>query len=275
MGKCVLGRLAIATVAALTTLTWVTRAAAVQNIDSCQELTQFGETYRVTESLSSCGGCFIVANDRITIDLQQGFIQEICFPGEGEGITDSGIARDATTVKNGAVRGYNTGINLGASTRTTLRNLTVEDNTGHGIVVGNQSLVKDCTASRNGFNGIQGGDRVQVENCDVMANGFDGIGVRDHCLVTRNVAIMNGSAFPGARGITVRESCTVSLNVSNANKIGILAGQKNLITGNTVNDNAGVGIFVHCPTTVTHNKSSGNGSNYFLLGSKCFANDNH
>ena len=68
------------TVTALITLTAMTApaAAGVTNIDACQTLDKLGETYRVTQSLSSCGDCLVVANDRITIDLQEQSIQSAC-----------------------------------------------------------------------------------------------------------------------------------------------------------------------------------------------------
>src|SRR5262245_55105734 len=84
-------------------------ATGVTNIDACQTLDKFGETYRVTQDISSCSlfpACLTVANDRITIDLQGHQIASGCIFA----ITDGGIARDSITVKNGVVSAHFTGI---------------------------------------------------------------------------------------------------------------------------------------------------------------------
>ena len=80
MSQDLVGRGALAMVTALITLTamMAPAAAGVTNIDASQTLDKFGETYRVTQSLSSCGDCLVVANDRITIDLQEQSIQSAC-----------------------------------------------------------------------------------------------------------------------------------------------------------------------------------------------------
>ena len=81
MSTHLLGRVALATMPALIMLTAMTPspAAAVMNIDGCQTLDKFGATYRVTQDLSSCDtACLVVANDRITIDLQGHEITSDC-----------------------------------------------------------------------------------------------------------------------------------------------------------------------------------------------------
>src|SRR5262249_12059790 len=126
MSPYLLGRVALATMPALIMLTSMTAStvAAVTNIDACQVLDKFGETYLATQDLSSCGtDCLVVANDRITIDLQGHQIFDDCV-SFGAGITDAGIARDGITVKNGTASLYFFGIDLSASTRTTVRNVT-------------------------------------------------------------------------------------------------------------------------------------------------------
>ena len=277
MSTYLLGRVALATMPALIMLTSMTAStvAAVTNIDACQVLDKFGETYRVTQDLSSCGNCLVVADDRITIDLQGHQISGNCFP-PGAGITDAGIARDSITVKNGTVSFYIVGIDLGASRRTTVRNVTALEN-GTGIAVGSQSLVKDCHARFNVTTGITGFDRVQVQGC-VVSGSSTGISVSgEQCLITSNDASNNGFL-----GIAAGERCTVSHNVANENgNSGIAVGGSgavgtgSLVTGNEANNNVAFGIIVVCPSTVTNNTATGNGSlNYEFFGTGCHTNNN-
>ena len=102
MGKRIVQGLAKAVFAVVLAMTWVTGAGAqVISIHTCQTLTTFGATYRLTDDIFACGDCLIVAANRITIDLQGfGIVQEIgCFSGSG--ITDGGVAREQIVVKNG------------------------------------------------------------------------------------------------------------------------------------------------------------------------------
>jgi len=286
MSTYLLGRLALATVPALIMLTAMTAspAAAVVNIDACQTLDQFGETYRVTQDLSSCDACLIVANDRITIDLQGHQIAGGC-PGDnfGAGITDARVARDSITVKNGTVSfydfgfdidlGFGFGIDLRASRRTTVRNVEASANVT-GIAVGSQSLVKDCHVHHNAGFGITGSDRVQIQGCRVSENG-NGISVGGQCLITRNDVSKNL-----IHGIEGGQRCTVSFNQANENgAVGILAlVGESLVTSNVANNNNVVGISVICPATVMNNTATGNGlQNYqfvVFMGDDCDTNNN-
>ena len=53
-------------------------------------------------------------------------------------------------------------------------------------------------------------------------------------------------------------------------------GTRSLVTGNTTNDNGGIGVEASCPSTVTNNKSSGNGlrTTTLQLGPGCRTNNN-
>ncbi len=55
---------------------------------------------------------------------------------------------------------------------------------------------------------------------------------------------------------------------------GVFDGTQSLVTGNTTNDNGGIGVEASCPSTVTNNKSSRNGSNYDINGPGCRTNNN-
>ena len=182
MGKRIVHRLARAAFAALLTITWVTGASAqVIEIDTCQTLATFGATYKLTDNIFTCGDCLIVAANRITIDLQ-GFqiVQDIgCFAGAA--ITDGGVARKLTTVKNGAtfsddIGSFDYGLDLRASSRSEVLVFDTIFNNIDGIAVGDRALVKDCLSVRNGRNGISGGDFVQVQVTGTFFNGLAGGG---------------------------------------------------------------------------------------------------
>jgi hypothetical protein len=51
--------------------------------------------------LARCGDCLVVANNRITIDLQGHSITGQC--ASSAGVTDGGLARDLTVVKDGSI----------------------------------------------------------------------------------------------------------------------------------------------------------------------------
>jgi len=112
--------------AALAVLVATTASAQVLHVDTCQALTTFGATYRLTDDLLACGTCLVVPADRITIDLQ-GFeiVRDIgCFTGSA--ITDAGVAREQITVKSGFtfsddIGSFDYGIDLRASVRTEVR----------------------------------------------------------------------------------------------------------------------------------------------------------
>ena len=67
------------------------------------DLNTFGETYVLTADLTSCGTCLVVANDRITIDLAGHTISVLRWRRR---VTDGGIPRQGTTVKNGTITGF-------------------------------------------------------------------------------------------------------------------------------------------------------------------------
>jgi len=324
MSKGLLRGLALAAFAALGTLTCVASAGAAEAITSCPTtLNTFGGTYVLADDLESCGTCLVVANDRITIDLAGHTISGLC---GGDGVSDGGTARQGTTVKNGAITGFEVGVLLPTSTRNQILNLTSSANSAIGIIVGEYSLVKgsagttgppclienngqngiiftctlssegcasfgriqDCTIAghvTNGGFGIIGGDRMFVRGNSVEDNGvgilvgdFSNVSFNDssnnvatglfagkRALVTGNTTKWNGTA-----GITTGGNTNVSHNTSNNNGGGGINvvvidpllddGTRNLVTGNTTNDNGLVGITAMCPGTVTNNKSSGNGS---------------
>jgi parallel beta-helix repeat protein len=285
MGMRFVRVLGCALLAALVAMTWVSGAAAVVTIAACDTLSTFGQTYNVTADLHADGGdCLVVGNNRITINLQGHSIIQDKPSAFGAGITDGGIPRDVTVVKNGSITGFVFGIELDSSTRNDVRNVTVFENALDGILVGDNSLVKAVAASDNGLTGILGGDgirgkdRAQVQDSEASGNGANGIRVGNLCLVTGNTAEENLED-----GIATGGSCTVSRNTASNNDDdgidvgheGEFDGSKSLVTANLTDDNFDVGRRVKCPSTVTNNVSSGNGQNFLFDGAGCFTSNNN
>jgi hypothetical protein len=239
-----------------------------------------GETYNLANDLASCGTCLTVANNRITINLKNFFIISDC---DGSptlavaditaGISDGAVARDLTTVRDGSIGGFDAGIDLTSSTRSTVLNISAAFNLFAGIAVGDTSLVKSSLAVLNFVDGIVVGERGQVQDNIASLNGFDGVGdgifAGNRCLITRNSAEGNAE-----EGIATGGSCTVSFNAANGNgddgidvgADGFFDGSRSLVTGNTAFDNGDVGIEAQCPSTVTFNNAAGNDLNYNLIG---------
>jgi hypothetical protein len=274
-------RLTTMTLALAATLTWVpaAHAAGAVNIDSCQTLSTANTVYKLTADLTSCGTCLVVANDRITIDLQGHSISSTC-PGKagsgsaisaGDGVT---TPRDLVVIRNGTVSGYSDGVFLPFSTRVSVLGIKATDNFTTGIHAGAQSLVKSSEASGNEA-GIQVGDRGQVQQSSAHNNRLYGIFADgDKCLITMNTANFNGFAGILAFG----NRCTESFNTANNNtQNGILTtGSANLVTGNVaLNNTSGIDYLVQCPSTVTNNDSTnGFPTFYDLIGTGCHTANN-
>jgi len=275
-------RIAAVTVTLVAALGWASLAGAAGAVDisSCQPLSTPNTVYKLTANLTRCGDCLVVASDRITIDLQGHSITGQC--KNSAGVTDRGVARDSTVVKNGSIASFGVGVLLSSSTRNQVRNIQVTSNI-IGIWAGDNSLVTSCSATFNrdmpeeyGY-GIIVGDHSQVEGCNASHNGLTGILAGDHCLITRNTANLNID-----EGIATGSSCIVSFNTAIFNEFdGIdvgdgssASGAHSLVTGNYVFGNGDGGIEVTCPSDVTNNTSSTNGSNYTFRGTNCHTANN-
>ncbi len=271
-------RAALTVAFAFATAIWVATAAAITPIASCpQTLDKPGETYTVANDLTVSGTCFTVAADRITIDFKDHALSGDLTPGAG--VTDGGVARLGTTVKNGSIDSFQTGIDLAASTRSQVLNMSVEANNGPGIAAGSHTLVKGrplqgrittCVVVTNGSDGIQVGDFSQVQTCFLTANDGDGIRAGSHALVTRNVSFLNAGA-----GIATEAFGTITWNVTDENGgDGISAGARSLVTNNVADDNSDHGIAVTCPGTVTNNEAMGNIGGDYLIPAGCMSHNN-
>ena len=255
--------------AALGALAWAATAGAVTVITSCpQTLAKPGETYVIDGDLTSEGTCLTVAADRITIDFRGWSI-------EGDGTTgaavsDGGVPRMLITLKNGLVAGFETGIDLAASTRSQILGMLVGDNVLDGIVSGARSLVKDCLVGFNDGDGISVGDFGQVQGCLVFENGVDGIRGAGHALVTANQSVLNFG-----NGITVGTFGTVTLNDSSGNDVdGIRVDERSHVNGNFADFNGDDGIEAVCPSTITNNGALGNGDQDYAIPPECIFHHN-
>jgi parallel beta-helix repeat protein len=282
----------------VTTLAAVDRASAAGAvlIDACQTLSDANTTYKLTTDLTSCDSCLIVANDKITIDLQGHSITSTCTStsqSERSAVTDQRNTFNVITIKNGFVSRYDFGVFLQTSTRVSVLAVTASNN-GAGIVAGPQSLVKGSEAFRNGI-GISVGPRGQVQQSNSHDNGSVGIFTSgDNCLITASTA--NGNVFAGI--LVESKRCTISFNTANNNRgPGISAGAADsgsghLVTHNVaLNNNSIVGCLgvsaclvnssnidfrIGCPSTVTDNDSTnGFPASYDLQGTGCHTTNNN
>lgn len=262
---------AVLAVAIVTALAGADRASAGV-ISACQTLSDFNTVYKLDTDLTSCGDCLVVANNKITIDLQGHSITSTC-PGGFSAITDL-AGFDLITVKNGTVSGYEIGVDLPDSTRVSVLGVKATNNSIVGIWVGD-GLVKSSEASGNDIGIEVDGDRGQVQQSNSHDNISIGIAaLGDHCLVTMNFANGNGHGI-----VAGGNKCTVSYNTANSNGVaGIDAGFSDggtghLVTRNTAINNADVDFNIACPSDVTNNTSSG--GSYNFIGPGCHLVNNN
>ncbi len=122
-----------------------------------------------------------------------------------------------------------------------------DTNNGSGINAGNGCKVAGCVASGNGRNGmgsgIVAGIRATVDNCNTVGNSVNGIFAGGDSSILNNHSSQNGGGTPGAGIVTT-------------------SGTGSRIEGNSVRDNAGVGINASSLDTIIHNTSGNKTTNY-------------
>jgi hypothetical protein len=256
----------LATLATLGATIWVAEASALTLVSSCpQILTKAGETYYLAADLRSAGSCLTVAADRVTIDFKD---HTITGDGSGALVTDGGVARVLTTVKRGTADSFETGIDLAASSRSSVLYMSSNYNTGDGIIVGTRGMVKGSMVGFNGGDGVRVGTFSQAQENVVYSNGEYGLVAGDSSLVTKNLTQSN------ANGMLVGKSSNVTGNLAGDNAgDGIHVGPGSQVNGNSATENRGVGIGVECPGMVTRNESWNNTTNYSDLKG-CRASNN-
>jgi hypothetical protein len=264
--KNVFWSLTLATLATLAATIWVAEASALTLVSSCpQTLSKAGETYYLAADLTAAGSCLTVAADRVTIDFKD---HTITGDGSGALVTDGGVARVLTTVKRGTADSFETGIDLAASSRSSVLYMSSNYNTGTGITLGTRGMVKGSMVGFNGGDGVSVGTYSQVQECVVYSNSGDGLVAGERSLVTKNLAQSN------TNGMIVGKFGNVTGNLAGDNAgDGIHVGSGSQVNGNTATENTGVGIWVECPAMVTWNESWNNATNYSNLAG-CRASNN-
>jgi hypothetical protein len=167
-------------------------------------------SYLVAENLFAAETAITVSAEKVTIDLN-GFT----LTGPGSGSSALGICltnADWSTVRNGAVREFETGIEVLSAVGCLIEQvLAAENGTGVSVVASNHCTVRDSRSLRNGTGiGVAVGVGNRVERCQVSDSAAPGIGLRvDECsgtLVLQNVLVANDS-----RGIQIDTSSTSTL----------------------------------------------------------------
>ena len=288
---------------------WAPGAHAATNVTTCQTLSVPGDYFLQNDVFACATDCFIIAADRVTLDLRSHNVYQFCSEPGTAGVTDNGTPRNNITIKNlgggGVISLFDHGIDLAASTRSSVLAVNTNVNATGGMKVGDRSLVKNCTVNDNGHVGITIGDFGQVEGCTLSGNGFDaGIKGGDHMLVTRttvtNTNLGTGivvgdfctisyseSSSNGIAGIQTGDRCNVTHNTANGNGIGtcpfggnedcngMSVGGSSSVVGNTENGNTDEGMEVGPNSTVTSNTANDNGEEGIEVDCPSTVTNNH
>ncbi|MFB5631519.1 MAG: nitrous oxide reductase family maturation protein NosD, partial [Nitrosopumilaceae archaeon] len=201
-------------------------------ISSCETLNIPGETYILTNDLTSTGTCFTITARGITLD---GNGHTLTGPGSQFGVKVNEYAT-GVTVMNMNISGFNTGIYVTASDASVIAN-TITNMGWSGIMVSNSCGV---TISENTIHSTVAGivakysTGIMIDKNNVDGNSQNGIRVTnvDGIIITDNSAIT-----PGARGIIVQHSNDGFLvdNISSGNEaILLFNSHNNTLVNNTI-----------------------------------------
>ena len=125
-------------------------------------------------NISTTGDCFILTGNDITIDLN-GFTITGDDDLNDRGIWDGGIPRENIVIRNGTIRDFNQGIEIGASDGCKVEGITAFSN-GAGIIVGDHCHVSHNIAINNRNAGIHTGTDSTV-SYNIANNNNSGIGL--------------------------------------------------------------------------------------------------
>lgn len=115
------------------------------DISACATITEPG-SYTVTQDLNANGTCIAIQADGVSINLAN---HSITGSGVGSGVSDQGGSYTSISVFDGTITGFQTAIDLGASSASIVRNVRATDNLLDGIVVGASSFLLQNIAVRN------------------------------------------------------------------------------------------------------------------------------
>jgi hypothetical protein len=192
-----------------------------------------------------------------------------CSAGSGDGIR---LVGDGSTVRDGRVRGFNSGVML--SHRAQVRQLIAESNR-NGISVQSGSIVSESIAFQNGGNGFSSFDDSLFEASIASSNWTYGF-------ITYAQATTSGSATYGSvahdngwAGIyladaSVVRDCSAYLNEGN----GIFVSAAGLVSDSAAYQNGGFGIGASQGSTVQRNSVTANGSGLALHSSDASFREN-
>jgi len=246
-------------------------ASAITSISSCGVLDIPGETYVLSNNISSSSGnCFVIQADNIILDGNGLTIT-------GSGVTQSsfGILIDQTTrntIKDVTIEGFSTairiegggdhiiennilgpnndGIKVLNSNGNTLNNNVVSSNNNVGILIrdSNNSVLTKNLVDSHGSSGIlvrgnssfTSKDSYLSEN--TVTNNFGGIGFQ----FTENSYIINNIISSNTRNgieITHSQNITIKNNEASMNQNGMSVGGSNhVVQENKINSNTYIGI---------------------------------
>ena len=198
-------------------------------ISSCGTLNISGETYILTNDLTSSGTCFTITASGITLD---GNGHTLTGPGSQFGVNVREYAT-GVTVKNMDISDFNTGIYVTASDTQIINNI-ITDMSWSGITASNSCgvTISENTV-RSSAVGIEAkySTGIMIDQNNVDGNSQNGIRITnvDGVVITGNSAITQGS-----RGIILQSSDDGYLvdNISSGNEAILLHNSHNNILVN-------------------------------------------
>jgi hypothetical protein len=212
-----------------------TQAAGPTPVYTCGTISVAG-SYVLEKNLSTTGNCLKITANSVTIDLA-GF--SIVGPGSSSsgpaGIVTTATV-EGTTVRNGSISNFSTGVNLSSSSSSIIEGL---------VVLGNFTEINANNA---------------IVRSNIVEHNDEGISVSGSSIVTKNLALGNHLGI-GAVG-------TVSDNIASGNLDNIIVNSGSTVIGNTISVGS-TGLSVQCPSNVIDNTATGSHPNLSLSGTGC------
>lgn len=242
-----------------------TSGAMAQELECGAEVTS---NVTLAAPLTGCSTGLVIGADGITIDLN-GYAIEGMGAHTGSGI--EALGRSGITIKNGDIRGFDTGVRFVGVNGSIIKSLTIR-NTNRGISLGNYQI-PDADSSFNEIRGntitnsssgifmeVSHGNRVLKNS--LMNNSSFGV----FCFAGQENHIEKNDALENGIGIELISCTETSLlkNVASGNRgTGIWRQESpGIVQKNSANDNGGLGIFsFDSHAAFIQNVTNGNGLN--------------
>jgi parallel beta-helix repeat protein len=245
----------------------------------------------VSASANASSGVLVITTDTTLTEDHQGPIvvaaDGVTLDCAGHALTGPGTfgilvhLRSGVTVRSCDVSGFEHGINVAASTRSTVTGNTSHDNVDTGFVFddGSFNVFSLNTAERNGGNGFQAtsaASPVLEQNVARENRGTGGIAIAStmNAVIRRNTIVGNAN-----HGIHLFASSRNELTGNTVSSNGIHgialegASAENLVRENTANHNAVDGFAVNDRSS--RNTLTANGANHNLNGFHVWAAASH